>query len=220
MKNVNATAQGKTLGICIGNYSAYNAGDLIDRWVTLPMAENDLDGILSDMQREAQRLTGEVSEEFYISDYDGVPFGEGHLFGEYADIEHLNVLAHVMAAASYDEDAVAAWLDANPADTLLELANIVAQADELEVYAVPDYGFSSDEANYGYMWAEETGLAKQLEDMNCESYFDYEAYGRDTDDYIGGGYYIPFNANGPDVDAYSWDELVEEYVTEGRAAAA
>ena len=47
-----------TIKICIGNYGAYAAGRLIDRWADLPMAPDELDGLLADMRREATAERG------------------------------------------------------------------------------------------------------------------------------------------------------------------
>lgn len=165
-----------TITVCVGNYGYYAEGELRDRWVTLPMTYEELTGWMKN-----NGLMDEEHEEVYVSDYDGVPFHQPHLFGEFTSIYAINDLAKIMSDTpewqlEQLDDAMLCGVE--EPDTINELINLVLQSDEIPYCELPEYGCSmSAEEKLGYHFAEETGLYSQLEDMNIVDYFDFEAYG-------------------------------------------
>ncbi|MBR0405574.1 MAG: antirestriction protein ArdA, partial [Eggerthellaceae bacterium] len=154
------------IAVCIGNYGTYNNGYLIDRWVDLPMDPGDLAHLLHDMEFENRDIG--AGEEFYVSDYDGTPFGIGYgsrgPFSEYTPIESLNLLAQVMEDHPRECGIVQMALDSgcDCPESVLGLANWILQADDIPVYAYgldPDvFSATSPEEKMGYSWAVESGL--------------------------------------------------------------
>ncbi len=195
-----------TIDICVGNYGEYASGRLIDRWASLPMADDDLEEFIRSMQVNGH-------EELYVSDYDGIPFGLERVFTEYADIRELNILARVMESArpwelDTVEEAIGCGVDAP--STVLELCNLIIQADEIPYCPYTHTGRSAHES-LGMTVADESGLMGKLEDMGIEYYFDYEHYGREIayDVFAGEGGYV--DGDMPDMDYYDWDD-VEDWV--------
>ncbi len=60
------------------NLSQYNAGRLIGEWVELPCAEGELQDAISRVLC--------LDEEYFITDFDGIPFD----VGEYDNLYRLN----------------------------------------------------------------------------------------------------------------------------------
>ncbi len=169
---------GYQLKACIGNYGYYAAGQLRDKWVTLPMADDELAAWL-----KGNGLSDPAHEETYVSDYDGAPFGVDASMLEYAGAFELNALAKAMDdAAPWELDAAQAAIDSGAAEprNIDELINLVMQADEIGYAELPEYGCAmSAEERLGYSYAEETGFLAELEKIGADSYFDFERYGRD-----------------------------------------
>ena len=213
----------KGLSGCIGNYGYYNEGELHDTWITLPKTEAEIRDFL-----HLNHLQDPLHEEIYISDYDGVPFGATQLFTEFCHLEDLNLLAKQFVTVSPgDLEKVGAWIQANDTpESLVELMNLIEQADEIPFYSwgydgaydkdefgSMIYTTMSPEKNYGYEMVEQNEELKHILDSSSqiESAFDYEKYGRA---YTEGGEvtvlrdgYIDNCADGPDVDYYDRDEL-------------
>lgn len=122
----------KGLNVCIGNYGYYNEGSLHDAWITLPKTEAEIRDFL-----HLNRLQDPLHEEIYISDYDGVPFGATQLFTEFCQLEDLNLLAKQLVTVSPgDLEKVGAWIQANNApESLVELMDLIEQADEIPFYS-------------------------------------------------------------------------------------
>ena len=205
------------IAVCIGNYGAYNNGYLIDRWVDLPMDEGDLARLLRDMEAENRDIG--AGEEFYVSDYDGTPFGIGcgsrGPFSEHTPIGSLNLLAQVMEDHPRECGIVQMALDAgcDCPESVLGLANWILQADDIPVYAYgldPDvFSATSPEEKMGYSWAVESGLYGMLDDLGVAGFFDFEAYGErmGEDCFLGEDGYVDAALPLPREDLYSWDEI-------------
>lgn len=72
--------------ILITNLGAYNEGNLLYDWLTLPFDEEDLQNALDNIG-----IDGEQYEEYFISDYEA-PFS----IGEYDNIDRLNEVAEAL----------------------------------------------------------------------------------------------------------------------------
>lgn len=202
------------ISVCVGNYGEYASGRLIDRWASLPMEDDDLEEFIGSMQVNGH-------EELYVSDYDGIPFGLDRVFTEYADIEELNLLARLMdAARPWELDTVEEAIGCGAAapSTVLELCNLIIQADEIPYYTYTHTGRSAHES-LGMTIAEESGLADKLEDLGVGCYFDYEAYGRDIAYEVFAGESGYMDSDMPDMDYYDWGDVEDFAETAERHAA-
>lgn len=174
----------------IGNWGYRNEGDLRNAWITLPKTDQEIKDFL-----EENGLYDEQHEETYISEYDEAPFGLDDLFGEYTNLEGVNLLAkQVSMAHPADLEKVEAYLQAEDApDTVLELMNLIEQADGIVMglydyegsYRVDEWGQTelhrnSNEENYGRTLVTQNWDLKNVlqEDEEAMSAFDFERYGR------------------------------------------
>lgn len=202
------------IAVWIGNYGYYAEGELRDRRVELPMRDEDLDAFL----REAGLLDAQ-HEEIYISDYDGIPLGMpyGEAFSEYTHLDDLNLLAKQMDLASPSTlEAVEGALGAmaEPPQTVVELMNLIAQADEIPFAEWPDeLDYSSPEERLAYAIAGEVGGVERLDRSTLEAHFDYASYGRllaDEGIAIGDDGYLDAPAQDDLTGRYGAEEVIEE----------
>ena len=168
--------------ICIGNYGAYNEGYLIDRWVDLPLSTNQLNAILKEMRKQAEALTGCPCEEFYVSDYDGIPFGYayGHVFSELTPIHHLNLLAHVMQEHPEATQCVQDVLDTGieAPDSVLGIAQWILHNEDIPYYSYdcPEHCDNpAEKIGYTYLMCEPWFNAMAHD--GADIFFDVEGYG-------------------------------------------
>ena len=193
------------LNIYITNLGKYNEGELVGEWVELPKTSEELAAVYKRIGINAQY------EEMFISDYETDV--NGLEVGEYSNIDQLNTIAKLLTDCNNIE-AVEAYLDYNGSMTLLEIANVIAQADEIEFYSYEFEGIQycendSNAEKYGRTMAELNGITKYLEDKNLECYFDFEEYGNNDNDvclYDNGYLNLRSNIDG---DFYTWEELKE-----------
>lgn len=205
------------IAVCIGNYGAYNNGYLIDRWVDLPMEPGDLARLLHDMEFENRDIG--AGEEFYVSDFDGTPFGIGYgsrsPFSEYTPIESLNLLAQVMEDHPRECGIVQMALDAgcDCPGSVLGLANWILKADDIPLHPYwpcPDVlRATTPEEKMGVSWAVETGLFGMLADRDVAGFFDFGAYGEriGADCLLGDDGYVDLGLDMPAEDTFSWDDI-------------
>lgn len=206
----NAPEAGGQITVCVGNYGYYNEGELRDKWITLPKSEREISDFL-----KGSGLMDAEHEETYISDYDGIPLGMGYggAFSEYTSLEDLNLLARAM------EEADPAGLErlegafragAEQPDSVIGVANLVAQADEVPYQEYPhkpgEHGVSSAREAYALYHVEEMGGPEALGRETLEELFDVESYGRDRaiDSVCAGieGWCWRDGLEGPDTEAF------------------
>ena len=150
------------LRIYLTNLGKYNEGELIGEWVELPASEEELEVVF-------ERIgINEEYEEFFITDYE---CDFGYKVGEYENLEELNKIAEQF------ED-----LDETEKEVFQALIEEGYKSEEaLEKISDSDYMIfwnCSDMEDVAREYAEETGLLNQIPD-NLQSYFDFEAFGRD-----------------------------------------
>ena len=143
----------------ITNLGKYNEGELIGKWITLPI--DDLDEVLEEIG------INEEYEEYFITDYETNVAGLD--IGEYDDIDMLNDIAEQIERLDDDEIEI---IDA----FLQEGYNFEYAVDNMDdVIIYPD---CSDMTDVAYEYVDETGLLDSIPD-NLQCYFDYESFGRD-----------------------------------------
>ena len=148
------------ISIYLTNLGKYNEGELVGEWVKLPVSDEDLKAVF-------ERIgINEHYEEFFITDYDSDI--DGFKCGEYDSIEDLNEIAEAFEDAEPDQIAAALYFSSS----LEEAVEILE-----DVCYITSCGWDTEEEAIGYYYAKECGCLDIPE--NLESYFNYEAYGRD-----------------------------------------
>ena len=156
--------------IYLTNLGKYNEGELIGKWVELPISDEELEATLEEIG-----IDGERYQETFITDYETDI--NGLKIGEYDGIEELNELTEVIEAN--DPEAVEALIYFGY-DTAEEIADYI---DDILFFE------GSDDYGIGYYYAIECGCL-DIPD-NIQNYFDFEAYGRDIE--LEGNFYFANN---------------------------
>lgn len=157
--------------VFITDLAAYNEGNLVGKWVELPMEEEELETVIQEILQEGH--CGEVlcyHEEWFITDYEA-PFR----VGEYEDIYRLNEWAERLEDCREDcrqedyEDVIQAIFDY--AGSIEEGFGILEDGRYRVFYdckGMPDVAWEV---------VNEQGLLNNVPE-NIARYFDYEAYGQ------------------------------------------
>lgn len=154
------------LNICIQNLGKYNEGQLLFKWVELPVSEEELaeaydsikvchDGV------EYTDCFGSPYEEVMIADYESDI--EGLEVGEWSNIEELNELVEELEGA--DAEIISAYIEATGCG-LREALDNVDNCTFYEGYTLLEVAYEIVEQCY------------ELSEF-AERYFDYEAFARD-----------------------------------------
>ena len=162
--------------IALTNLSDYNNGDLNYEWVSLPASDDDLDGAFA-------RLNIDDSTEYFITDYEN---DFSFRVEEYSQIDELNELAARLEELNESDRLIVKALSNYGWGDLSEILDII---DDCRIYY--DCYTMADVA---YEVINECGYLDQIPE-NLQSYFDYDAFGRDlafesTFIYAGGGVYV------------------------------
>lgn len=147
--------------IYLTNLGKYNEGHLIGEWVDLPISEEELQKVLDRIG------INEEYEEYFITDYETDL--NGIEIGEYSNLEELNEIAETLESLDDDEKEV---VDAIMSEGY-SLEEAIEKKDDCMVYCD-----CSDMEDVAREYAEQTGLLNSIPE-NLQSYFDFEAYGRD-----------------------------------------
>lgn len=149
------------LKIYLTNLGKYNEGELLGEWVDLPATQEELEKVF-------QRIgINEEYEEYFITDYETDI--SGIEIGEYSNLEELNELAETLEELDEnDTEIVEAMLSEG-----YSLEDAIDKKDDCMVYSD-----CNDMEDVAREYIEETGLLNDIPE-NLQSYFDYEAFGRD-----------------------------------------
>lgn len=153
------------INVFLTNLGKYNEGELVGKWISLPISENDLENAMDEIG------INEEYEEYFITDYETDI--DGFEIGEYANLEELNELAEELEN-----------MDDSDAKAFVACIQIGRNADEaLECVMNGDYRIyynCSDTTDVAYEVVEECGYLKNVPEQ-VKNYFDYESFGRDLD---------------------------------------
>jgi len=142
--------------IYVACLSSYNAGILHGRWID---AEQDAEGIQSDVDKLLAESTEEPAEEWAIHDFD---LGGAHI-DEWERFETVATLARLLR--EHGEVAAAVWND---------MGNLEDTINKLE----EDYAGSFDEvSDWAYEFMHDTMEIPGY----LDHYIDYERFGRDME---------------------------------------
>ena len=155
----------------ITNLGKYNEGELVYKWIHLPITDKELAQVLKDIG-----IDGVNYEEYFITDYDCEIDGVYDKLGEYTSIRDLNALAERFDCMSSSEiKHFEAIMEAFGASDVAEMINITHN-----LYC---WNFLPGIDNYydlGWYWIEESGCYDLKNLGSLVNYIDYEGFGRDT----------------------------------------
>lgn len=169
------------MNVALTNLGKYNEGVLDFVWLTLPATDEEIARAFDQIQVSHDDVhyysngLGQVAtndyygeyEESFITDYECDYMD----ISEYANLEELNeIAAEVEDLADYEKDIVKALM--NDGYSLEEALDL---KDDCVFYSD-----CNDMTDVAYEYAEQTGLLDQIPE-HLQTYFDFEAYGRDLD---------------------------------------
>lgn len=164
--------------VFITNLGAYNRGELIGKWVDLPINEEKLKDIIKEILNTGLK-DGEVNEEVFITDYETDIYNLK--INEYEDIIKLNdITERINVLDEYEQKILGAVLTVYSSN-IEEALEIVEKGDYTVFWDI------NNEQDLGE-YVVDSGLLGEIPD-NLMNYIDFEAIGRDW--CIDGIYIIP-----------------------------
>lgn len=152
----------------IANLGKYNEGELVGRWISFPISNDELDAVYSEIGIGSVDYFGNPYEEIAFFDYDNEI--SGLELGEYESIDNLNEIAESWESLEeYERETVAAILEAG-----LE-SDLHSAIDNIDHYTLLSDIYN--DYDLGYYFAVDCG-ALDIPD-GLINYIDFEAYGRD-----------------------------------------
>lgn len=215
--------------IWVGNLAAYTEGRLVGEWIPLPQKEERLDEAIAKISRNRK-------DEIMIMDYSirsNCRFMRSYI-NEWDNVKELNTIARLIGDEEHRK--VEAYLENDSGLSLLEIANLFMQEDEISFYPYEFEGSNnpdimnelSDEEKMGYTLVErDIELKNRLEEMTVGGmtvldYLDVGAIGRN---YSLSGYatlyengYYNLSESGPDLHHYTMEEIAEEIAEREQSA--
>ena len=158
----------------ITNLGKYNEGELVGEWVKFPTTADEMKAVFERIGIGQTDEFAQPYEEWFITDYDCYVGNLYDKLGEYANIDELNYLAariDDMDRSEYNQ-FLAAMEMGEHTNTVQDIINLTYNLDCYDVYPGIE-----DHDDLGRYYIEELG-AMEIP-SHLESYFDYEAYGRD-----------------------------------------
>ncbi|ARF70747.1 hypothetical protein B7C51_25075 (plasmid) [Paenibacillus larvae subsp. pulvifaciens] len=157
----------------IVNLAEYTNGELVGKWIELPMNVNDL-------KKEIAKILGS-DEEPVIHDYES-PFN----INEYDNIYKINEIAERLSDINLDRNIIEKILD--------NFCNIEEGINVIENEEYILYDNCESMSDVAYEIVHELGFINEIPE-SLSSYFDYEAFGRDLEIertflYAGNGTYV------------------------------
>ena len=170
----------------VTNLGKYNEGQLVGKWVDLPIEEDDFEKVLKEIG-----IDGEEYEEYFFTDYEYENI-ENLNFGEYKNIDELNeITEQIENLSDYELVVFNAIVQAFGAKYALDI-DLESELDNYYLYN--DIHSNEDLGRY---YIEECGRYDLDKLGDLINYIDYDAFGRD----------IAINADGDFTD-YGFIETV------------
>lgn len=153
----------------VTNLGKYNEGELLSEPLKFPAATEEVQAVLKRIGVEGLRY-----EEYFMAEYVSDIPGLAQSLGEYADIDELNHLAHLLSELNESElDIFSAAVSAGEHTASVgDLINLVHNIGCYDFYR----GITDDET-LGHIYVEDMEMLDVPEPIL--PYFDFEAYGRD-----------------------------------------
>lgn len=151
--------------VFLTNLGKYNEGELVGEWISLPIDEDKLEAV-----RERIGIN-ELYEEEFLTDWESPIRAVYEYIGEYTSIESLNEIAEQLEAVPEDDYPILNAIY----DLTGDFDSMLSKYDDGD-YRVYDGCYSMEAVACTYL--EELGTFQNLPSF-IETYFDYEAFGRD-----------------------------------------
>lgn len=142
--------------IFLTNLGKYNEGELVGKWISLPISSEELAEVLLEIG-----IDGAEYEEYFITDYEA-PF----TIGEYDNLERLNEIAEDLETFTETELKLFSVIEG-------EFSDIETAIDKVKDGEILFYEDISNEEDLGQVIADYWEIPEHL-----ASYIDYEAIGR------------------------------------------
>ena len=159
--------------ICVQNLGMYNEGELLFKWVELPIDEDDFAQVLDEIRvcnnyNQYYDDCGNPYEEIMLADWEG--FGN-YPVSEWSSIKELNEVAEFLDSLTVTEQDVFDYF----------ISEGLSFEDAKYKVERHDYIFieAEDDTDLAYKYIEDCGGIEYLDRDTLERYFDYEDYGRD-----------------------------------------
>lgn len=167
------------MNIALTNLGKYNEGVLDFVWLALPATKEEIAKAFDKIEVSHDDVhyysngLGQVAnndyygeyEEWFITDYEC----DYLRIGEYDNLEELNEIAETVEDLDDTEQIIVKAL----LDEGYSLEDALDKKDDCYLYSSCD-----NMTDVAYQYIEETGILDQIPE-HLQSYFDYEAYGRD-----------------------------------------
>lgn len=166
--------------VYIDSLKYYTEGKVGGEWITFPLDEQSL----TDQLRDWVGVTSQNPESI-ICDTNIPPILNflRPVIGEYTNPYDLNMIAHLLDKAEVDYNALDLYLQTNPADSLMELGNLILKCDEIPYRAYESSEITermNKSEKFGRTYAKVNGFLNIFKEHNIESYIDYARYGEDV----------------------------------------
>lgn len=163
----------------ITNLGKYNEGELVGKWVTFPLYDDEANETLKEIgchyyDEEADKHVNSEYEEYFFTDWE-TPVSLD--LGEYVDIDTVNEYAGILENWG-DEDTFKAACDIWGFKYVID-----SNEDDYRLY--PDINSRQELGEY---WLYESGCYDLDKMGNLANYIDCEAFGRDIDIETDGGF--------------------------------
>lgn len=142
--------------IFLTNLGKYNEGELVGKWITLPISSDELAEVLLEIG-----IDGKEYEEYFITDYEA-PF----TIGEYDNLSRLNEIAEELENLTETELKLFSAIEG-------EFSDIETAIDKVKSGEILYYEDISNEEELGQVIADCWDIPEHL-----AMYIDYEAIGR------------------------------------------
>jgi antirestriction protein len=160
------------LEVFITDLQAYNEGYLVGRWFTLPVLEDRLSQVISDVFREGEEACGtEDHEEYFISDFS---WGDHELFdvGEYSNLSQINEQLQQLEDKSDHELKAIAFLLSESLAT--DIDDAISKADDVIIHS------NQSMEDIAYDLIQECYNIHELSPI-IANHIDYQGIGRDLE---------------------------------------
>lgn len=171
-KKLTESVESPEFSAFITNLGKYNEGELVGEWVQFPIDEDDFEEVLKKIGIGSKDEFGQPYEEWFVTDYDcnlnGFDWQE---LGEYPSYETLQEFGELVDGID-DVEAVN-----NAYEVTGDLKEAIDGLDSGRIIYYPGF---SDWGDFAAYWIDEAyGGVENLDQSTLETYFDYEALGRD-----------------------------------------
>ncbi|MCC0669261.1 antirestriction protein ArdA [Clostridioides sp. ZZV14-6153] len=165
------------LNIYITNLGKYNEGEIMGKWIDLPIYEEDLVKVLNSIGVD------EEHEEYFITDYEIDVDIEGLDIEEYSNIGQLNELAEKFEGLEeYGIEQLKALLESGRIDLDDILEGDICSLLSNYTFVQLDDSSSLDDENLGYSYIEEVYCGDLSCIENISYYFDKDMIIEDLDE--------------------------------------